>query len=275
MIADTEIVVLSDMHSGGSTALFPNRFWQFANQNHTPTKHQKKMFAHYELCAAYGLERRRGRRLIVIHDGDAIEGYHHNTQQTLTQNKQEQAEVHCELMDYFLERVKFGRGDELYYVNGTETHTGQYEEKIAEDMGAKRNPAGGHVFEHLELTINGKLFWFAHHGAGAGAGANEGNGLRNFLRNVYYDCLKIGATPPDCIVTGHVHKPTWNTYIAHEPDDFRVMHGIICPSWQMKTRYGYKAAPVQTTEIGAVFISVPVAGDIPKPKLLRMATDKV
>jgi hypothetical protein len=256
------------MHSGGTTALFPPRFWQFQHKNHTPTQQQKALFSHFKKCADHAAQERKGRRLVIVHDGDAIDGYHHQTEQVVTHNKQEQSEVHIELMDYFMRAAKFGKGDELYYVSGTAVHTSDVEHDIAKDLGAK----GRSVHDHLELTINKKRLWFAHHGKGRGQGANEGNGLRNFLRNVYHDCKKRETQPPDYIITGHTHTPTWNTYIAREKKDFFEMHGIICPSWQMKTRYGYMVAPVDANEVGAVFLKIDADGTAYKPKFMLMDT---
>lgn len=272
MSSDTVIAVLSDMHSGGSTALFPNKFWQFKHTNHTPTPQDKKIFAHFDKCAASVAKQRKGKRLIIVHDGDAIEGYHHNTLQVHTANKAEQAELHIELMDHFMKRVGYTKGDALYYINGTETHTGEVEQEIARDLGAKKNPEGGHVFDHLELKINGRTLWFAHHGKGRGAGAGEGNPLINMMRNVYYDNLKRGLPSPDVIVTGHTHTPAYSVFVVREGGKFRTMRSIIAPSWQRKTRYGYKAAPIEVNEIGAVSIQIGSDGRVWEPDFELMNT---
>ena len=272
-MSETIVVVLSDMHSGGTTALFPNRFMQFKHINHTPTPKQKTIFNHFDKCAKAIAERRRGRRMVLIHDGDAIEGWHHNSQEIITANKAEQREIHEELMDHFLRRVGFKKSaDELYYINGTETHTGEHENEIAKSMGAKKPPYAGHVWDHLELKINRRLLWFAHHGKGRGKGPNEGSGLRLFLRDVYYDCLKRSLPPPDMVITGHTHTPTYNTFIVREGGDFRTLHGIIAPSWQMKTRYAYKASPVDVNEIGSVDFDISEAGEISRPRFQILGT---
>ncbi len=269
---DTTIAILADMHSGGTTALFPNKFWQFKHKNHTPTKQDMEMFGHFKKCAELIGARRKGKRLIVVHDGDAIEGWHHNSQQIHTANKDEQAEIHVELMDYFLNKIKFGKGDKLYYINGTETHTGEKEDKIAEYLKAQKNPEGGRVFDHLSLNINGRTIWFAHHGKGRGTGANEGNGLIILLRNIYFDNLKLGLASPDMIITGHTHTPAYSVFTVRERENFRMMHAIIAPSWQRKTRYGYKAAPVEVNEIGAVTFDISRSGEISQPKFILMQT---
>jgi predicted phosphodiesterase len=258
------------MHSGGSTALFPNKFWQFQNGNHTPTDKQKEMYRHFENCIAYAKDRRKNRRLIVVHDGDAIEGVHHNSIQNITHNTDEQTEIHLDLMDTFLRGVKFNKkgGDRLYYVSGTESHTGEKESVIARDIGAEE----GKVFDFLDLTLNGRTLWFLHHGKGRGRGANEGNALRNWLRDVYWDCKKSGTAPPDMVISGHTHTPTWNVYVARDKSSFHMIHGIVCPSWQAKTRFGWKVAPVDVNEIGAVYIEVTASGDIRTPHFILQET---
>jgi predicted phosphodiesterase len=270
-IQDTLVVVLSDMHSGGSTALFPNRFVQFKHVNHTPTPLQKGLFQHFDKCADYAREHRKDRRLIIVHDGDAIEGVHHNSIQVITQDKAEQAALHTELMDYFMRRAEFSRvkGDKLYYVSGTETHVDDKEWEIAKDLRAEQKD-GRRVFDELELNINGRKFWFVHHGPKKGTGPTQGNALRLWLGRVYWDCLQSGTKAPDMIVTGHVHTPAWNTYVM----DFHMIHGVIAPSWQAKTRFAYKVAPLDKNEIGAVFVKVNADGEIRTPVILRKDTDQ-
>jgi hypothetical protein len=131
------------MHSGSSNALFVNRLWQDENQNHTPNERQKDIYKVFEQCADYARDARKGKRLIVIHNGDAIEGVHHNSLQICVHNKASQAEIHTELMDTFLRRAKFEKkqGDRLFYVRGTETHVEDIEAEIAKDLDAEKTPA--------------------------------------------------------------------------------------------------------------------------------------
>jgi hypothetical protein len=268
-IQDTLIVVLSDTHSGGSTALFPNRYMQFKHSDHKPSKLQRAMWKHFEKCAQYAREHRQGKRLIVIHNGDAIEGVHHGSLQAVTFIKDEQAEIHIELMDYFLTAADFNREtDQLFYVSGTEVHVGEKEDRIAKDLGAN----GKRAYDQLELEVNGKMLWIAHHGKKKGAGANEGNALRNFLRDQYLDCKKIDRRPPNILISGHVHTAAWNMYVAREKAGYHVVHGIICPSWQAKTRFVYKAAPMEVNEIGAVFLEIAADGQIGTPHFELMET---
>jgi hypothetical protein len=266
-IQDTIVVNLSDMHSGGTTALFLPRFWEGMHGNHTPTKDQKQMWRHFDKCAKIIREKREGKRLIVVHDGDAIDGVHHDSPQIITRNKNEQIEIHTEIMDHFLQVSGWDRdsGDKLYYVTGTEIHVNDSENIIGEDLGAEMD-GEKYAFDFLPLSVNNKILWFAHHGGRAGKGANKGNALRNNLKHVYFDCLNEKQMPPDMLITGHSHDPFYETYNQWLGDDIHVLHGIILPSWQKKTRFAYRVAPVQVNKIGMAYFEITAEGEIHKPR---------
>jgi hypothetical protein len=183
--------------------------------------------------------------------------------------KDEQADIHIDLMDYFLTASGYDRKtDQLFYVSGTEVHVGDKEDQIAKDL----NASGKRAYDQLELEINGRLLWVAHHGKKKGAGANEGNSLRNYLRDLYLECQKVGQRPPDITFSGHVHTAAWNVYIARSKTSYHMIHGIITPSWQMKTRFAYQVAPMERNEIGAVFVEIAVDGQIHIPHFELMET---
>ena len=250
------LVSLSDMHSGGSTALFPDKSMtlKYDDKNAmrlTPSPEQKKLYKHFLQCAERVRKLADGRRIIIVHNGDAIEGMHHNSVQVMTPSPRHQSQIHIELMGTFLDRVGFSvkRGDELHYTSGTESHTGWEEYGIAGHFSA----LGAQYHDELKLKVNGLEIWYTHHGANAGKGANEGNAHRNWLRDIYFDALKCKASPPDLVITSHFHKCTYNSY----SDSFQhTIHGVILPSWQQKTRYAFRAAPFQRNDIGLVTTTI-------------------
>ena len=273
---DTLISILSDTHSGGSSALFPNRFWQFKHTNHTPTPKQRAMFEHFDKCAKYAGKARKNKRLIMVHDGDAIEGVHHGSIEAITFNRDEQCEVHVDLMDHFMKQARFSRkqGDRLFYVSGTESHVGDKEEGIAKDLCAEKTSNDTYVFDHLELEVNGRLVWFIHHGKARGKGANEGNALRNWLRDIFWECKKAGVRPPDLVVSGHTHTPAYGVYVVSDGDGYHMIHGIICPSWQQKTKFAKKVASVDRNQVGAAFVEIRADGEIRPPVILKQETEE-
>jgi predicted phosphodiesterase len=270
VIQDTLIVPLSDLHSGGSTALFPNKFYQFQHSNHTPTDQQKAMYQHFSACADQVLRARKNKRLIVVVDGDGTEGVHHNSLQVVTRLVEEQISIHIDLMDFFLRTVKFGKHDELYYVKGTECHTGDVEDVIGNDLGAVPTADGLHAWDSLRLTVNGKRIWFTHHGPGSGKGAKKGNAMRVWLSDRFYEAVNEGEDPPHFIVTGHTHDPFYQVYVARYRGTYHALRGLICPSWQQRTRYANGKVPLDRNKIGLQYFSVSAAGDISDPVELLM-----
>ena len=263
----TLIANLSDFQTGSTTALFPNRDWKGLHQNHSPTKNQIVMHAHFVACADL-LRKRGNRNLVIINSGDSIDGNHHGTHQLITTVIHEQVAIHEELMQEFMERCGFSlsNGDRLIYVQGTEAHTGEEEPQIAADLGAA-------ISDHIELRINGALLWFVHHGASVGSGPNEGNALRNRLRDIYYDCVDDGDPIPDMISYSHKHRPVKNVFFGHR----KKIWGYVNPSWQMKTRFGYMVAPVARTKIGMTVTEITDDGRVNEPyfHLLKTESSKV
>lgn len=275
---DTIIAVLSDLHSGSSRALFPNRVVDFKSNgnSHRPNSQQEKIYKHWKVTAQKIKELRKNKAVILVHNGDAIEGIHHGTREIVgAANHDEQAQLHIELMGEFQDFINWQRGDKLYYVTGTETHVLDKESEIAEKAGGQQYADGLYSCNLLELPIAGHKVWFVHHGAGAGAGANEGNMMRNWLRDIYWDAKKYNKIPPSLIFTGHVHEPTYNNYVANDGGTYRLVHGVICPSWQSKTRYANQQAPVSMNKIGAVTVEVKADGEIKTPIFYIQETESI
>jgi hypothetical protein len=265
-------VTLSDFHSGSNFALFLPRKWQGLKNNHFPTSLQIKIRKRFEKLAAEVKAARGGKRVRLVHDGDAIDGDHHHSGDVCTLNQMEQADIHIQLMAEFQKRIGWQAGDELYYTRGTQTHVEEYENYIGREMNAVAN-GDSFMWDLLRLKTNGVTAWFVHHGPGRGEGANEGNTMRNWLRNIYMEAVKDGRPVPDILYTGHVHNPTYSTYIWRREMEFRTMHGVILPSWQAKTVYAHMRAPVQVNKIGGVYQEIKADGTICIPRFCVMTTD--
>lgn len=279
-IKETVLAVLSDTHTGSSTALFPAQGFKGNHVEDNPILPNKRQKMIQGVMATFRGEvavARKDKRLIIVMLGDAIDGFHHGSMQESLFREQDQIEAHVSIMRDFMERTGFDKqkGDELYYVRGTEAHVKDNEKSIARKLNAKKSQSGIHVHEILELPINGKLFVFAHHGKGRGEGANEGNELRNFLRNNTIDRRKDGVKVFDVLVSGHTHGHTWATWNERmEEGKFRGVHGVICPSWQAKTTYAYGKVALSINSVGGVYINIGVDGKIGDPQFVtRKTTD--
>lgn len=269
---DVMRVVVSDMHSGSNYALFLPREWHGKNTSHIPRSKQTEIRKHFEKFCDEIASRRGDKKIELVHNGDATDGDHHHSGDVCTLNPLEQADIHIELMIELQRRIGWRRGDELYYTRGTQVHVNEFENYIGKELNAV--PDGDFfVWDLLELQTNGTLSWFVHHGPGRGKGANEGNPLKAWLKNIYYDALNDRRRAPDIVYTGHVHDPTYNTHIYRQGMNFNTMHGVILPSWQMKTTYAHMVTPVSKNKIGGVYHDIKADGTISIPQFCVMDTE--
>jgi hypothetical protein len=266
------------MHTGSSTALFPRNGYQGegTEDNHiSPNEKQAEIHHTFIRFSGEVAKARKGRRLILVNLGDAIDGFHHGSMQESLFKEKDQCAAHVLLMQDFMKRVAFDKkkGDELHYVRGTEIHVKDAENEMAQELGAVKADTGLFVNEILSLNINGLMNVFAHHGKNRGAGGNEGNALRNFLRDVRFDREKDGLPQIDILWSGHTHGHTWANHVARKRDgNFHVMHGVICPSFQAKTRYALAKVPMAVNSVGGVFAKIGVDGTFSNPRFVVQTT---
>lgn len=283
-----KIIPLSDLHSCGSTALFPyydgrdlgyaphknmtgeNGAWQFKHQKYMPTGKQYLMFQQFTKCAEQIAQDRAEYKFIVVENGDGIDGKHHETPQLATRQISEQVDVHVWLMEYFLAKIGFDRtlGDALYIGAGTECHDGDEEDNIAERLKADTLPNGDDAFDFLPMDANGNRCWFLHQGASAGKGFSSGNALHNWMKNKYWECLEEGRKLPDLVFSGHYHKSVYDTFTRRD----KTIHGIILPPFQLKTRFGNKIAAAELEEVGIRTVDIDEAGNIKVNKAMTIKT---
>ena len=265
-------VVISDTHSGSNYALFVDRAWHGVKTSHIPRAGQIRIRKHFEEFAEEIRVARQGKKIRLIHNGDAIDGDHHHSGDVCSLYAQEHADIHVELMNELQKRVEWQAGDELYYTKGTPTHVNEFENYIGRELNAVPN-GEFYAWEFLALITNGALSWFVHHGPRPGQGANETNGLHNWLKGIYYDALKDRRSIPDIVYTGHVHQPTYAPFGYRIGMEFHNMHGVILPSWQMKTSFAWQKAPVSKNKIGGVIHEIKADGTVTIPKFSIMETE--
>ncbi len=263
---DTLHVLLSDMHTGSNKALFLASHWQSKKTgvNHSPTNEQIGIRKQWDKFTQETAKARKGKKVRLVMDGDAIDGVHHGGFDLCSSDPLEHADIHIQLMAQFQKSIGWQRGDELYYVKGTEVHVNDWENYVGDELNAVS------VSDFLRLDTNGVVSWFVHHGKGAGMGDSEGNAIRNWLKAIRNEAMKDNTETPDIIYTGHVHQPTYSTYTYRNSMQFRNMHGIVLPSWQLKTRYAWKVAPVSKNRIGGVLHEIKADGTITVPQFSVM-----
>lgn len=254
-------VCISDLHCGGTTAIFPDYKMDFTlngkkSYNHTPTIEQKAMYRHLMKSAKIIKERAKGKQIAVRVNGDVIEGSHHNTVEVVSTFPQHHIEIFKEVFDEFLSELGFSvkNGDILIFTSGTEAHTTWIDNEVVQLY----SHFGAEFYDELKTVVNGRLLWFTHHGANGGNGHNEGNAYHNWLKSIYFNSLKEKQRPPDVVVSSHFHKSISDVYVQ----DWHYMYGFLLPSYQMKTRYAIRATPFQRNDIGLQTFNITAEGGV-------------
>lgn len=251
-IKDSKFIVPSDLHIGGSTAIFPPKITLpplMANEKqrvYTADPHQLSIFNHMMKQARRIKKESIGKQKVIVFNADLIEGLHHNTIQLKLPMVSDMVTVAIDVIETFLQEVGFSvkNGDELYFGSGTESHVGYSEVNIAKHF----SHLGAEYYDELKLKKHGKNIWFTHQWVGVGKGHNEGNALYNALKSLYYDCLKEGKQMPDLAIGSHFHKAGLGSYTQK----FKTYYGLITPSLQMKTRFGQKVSAFERNDVGFI-----------------------
>jgi hypothetical protein len=268
----TVIAIIGDTHVGSTVGLCPPGQWQHEDGYHRPGPFQKLLWKEWSEYWAKVRAARENARLIVVHNGDAVDGNHHRTTQIWTPMPGEQERAHIECMDWALNEVGFDEeaGDQLYYTSPTKAHGGegnQSDERIARDLGAvfrkkpkrKGGKDGSALFPHLSLSLHGGSVRIdiKHHGPGPGTRLwTKGNALRSILKNIYIEALERSEKIPKkwFYVWSHNHR-----YLPPERvhTNNGTLEGTLMPAFQGITHYiGTKQPGDMVADIGAFYFVV-------------------
>lgn len=274
MKRDTVIAFPADEHAGSPVGLLPGGQWSFVNGGyHNPDTTQRMITRLWVDSWEKVAKARKGKRLVIVNVGDAVEGMHHNTTQVITPRVDEHERMHIASMGRALDIVNFDekKGDLLYYVGGTPSHVGQggqSEERIARDLGAVPMVAptlpdgedGTYLWPRLLLDVNEKLFDIAHHGAGMGTRPwTRSNPMRGKLQSVYFEAMERGSKPPNVWIRAHRHVKVHDIFMSST--GLRI-DGFVTPAFQSKTEFGYKVAGDMLASMGLLWFDISAAGQI-------------
>lgn len=264
---DTVIAVFNDEHSGSSVAPLMRKQWQFREGNMYPNELQSLLWDQYRETAYLIGQKRAGKRLIVIKLGDSIDGLHHETKELVTHYLDHQKEIHREHTDYSLKAMGFDSadGDLMYWVAGTPAHAGEAEEELARDFDCVPYSEARRVWPMLNIEINGVYCMFFHHGSAMGRGPAKGNGLRNRMRNLYYEYMDRGQRVPQLFITADKHEKGYELLTRNGEI---LMHGIISPAWQVKSDFVYRVMSEALPNVGGLTVEIKADGTICKPNFM-------
>ena len=265
---DAILVPISDLHSGGSTALFPARQMQLLVGNREPGYIQKIIRGQWEEVIDNIRQCRNKRRVILVLNGDMVDGDHHGSVENFSTLQTDQIDIAEELIDELMQGIKFdSKTDSLYMTKGTYVHTGhqaQAEEQIAKDFDAVPFISAGEeeqtrrLHHQLKLSINGRRFNVQHEGASVGRRPwTEDNGLFYLLKTKWFKYLQGEHDLADYYIYSHLHQYQQATYA---PRKGKVLNARITPSWQFRTSYAEKFDEMD--KVGGYYLTVDGDGTV-------------
>lgn len=270
IMTDTVIAIHSDLHVGSSVAVCPLK-WNLLEGGTFRASPGQRILHRQWVKSAKNVrtllnEGDQRKRLVIVINGEPIDGDHHESHQLITKVKTEQLEMAISLLDEWLQIVEYNpqSGDCIYLVRGTSAHEkGEHLNVIGRDFdgvvpyrkdSSPTTKDGRYYHDKLRRRVNGKLFDIAHHGFGVGSKAwLKSNTIRWWLISMYFEALEEGMPIPDYVIRSHNHVYTFDRY--------KDMWGCVTPSWQLKTNFGYKvAANNHLNTIGMIYFDVLESG---------------
>ena len=252
------VVVISDTHIGCALALcHPDGAALDDGGKYQPSRLQKKVWSYWdEFWTSWVPQVTKGEPFVVVHNGDVIDGVHHNATSQWSHNLGDQV-AHAEQILKPIVKLCEGR---YYQIRGTEAHVGKSgteEERLARKLGAIPNEDGQHARYELWLRIggpNGPLCYFLHHIGNTSSAQHEASAVNAELASMYADAGRWHRESPLVVVRSHRHRCCEVRLPA--PGGYATV--FVTPAFQLKTPFAWKiaGARVTTPQIGGSLIRV-------------------
>ena len=254
------LVVISDTHSGCRMALCPREGVHLDDGGeYLPSELQLKLCDWWdEFWDKWVPAVTHGEPWDLCHNGDAVEGVHHDSVTQISHNLHDQGEIAYCLLQPVVDLCK-ASGGSYYHIRGTEAHvskSGQEEERLAKRLGAVPNDYGQHARWELWKRVGGGLVHLLHHIGTTSSSAHESSAVNAELSTSYVEAGRWDHEPPDCLVRSHRHRCIEVRLPARKHGELRYASAIVTPAWQLKTPFAYKIAGARQSQpqIGGILI---------------------
>lgn len=258
------LVVISDTHCGCRLGLCPESVGLDDGGTYHPSEFQKKLLQYWNsFWNDFVPVATRGEPFAIVHNGDAIDGVHHNSTTQISHNLEDQSEIARVLLEPLVELAQ-GR---YYHIRGTEAHVGKSgaeEERLARRIGALRNTenqaARYDLWKKIVDPTNGSqhLIHLLHHVGTTGSSAYEATAVHKEYTESCVESARWRLPPPDVIVRSHRHRhlkievPTGNAATSETGKGI----AVVTPGWQGKTPFAWKipGARLSLPQFGGIVI---------------------
>ena len=200
----------------------------------------------------------KGEPFDLVHNGDVIDGVHHNSTTQISHNIKDQRNLAIAVLQ---PKVKLAQ--RYFSVRGTPAHVGQSsteEEEVAEQLGAIPNGDGQHSRYELWLKMGGHLVHFLHHVGTTSSSAHESSAVNAELAAEFVEASRWGEKAPSVIVRSHRHR----AIEIRLPARHGYATAAVTPAWQLKTPFSWKIAGARLAppQLGGMVIRLDDTGAI-------------
>ncbi len=247
------VVVISDTHIGCKVALcHPDGAELDDGGTYMPSKFQLKIWNYWkEFWGEWVPRVTKGEPFIVVHNGDVMDGVHHNSTTQWSHNLRDQVE-HARKI---LEPVVKACDGRYYQIRGTEAHVGKSgteEERLARELGAIPSAEGMFARYELWLRVKNRLCHFLHHVGTTSSAQHEASAINAELSAMYTEAGRWGQEPPTIVIRSHRHR----SLMVRLPTTDGYAISAVTPAWQGKTPFAWKipGARITTPQFGGLLI---------------------
>src|SRR5258706_5375662 len=187
----------------------------------------------------------KGEDYVIVHNGDIIDGVHHNSTTQISHNLDDQRNIAIQVLKPIVNKPKC-KG--YYQIRGTEAHVGQSaenEEAIAKALGAIQDEGGRYSRWEMWLTF-GKakiLVHFTHHIGTTNSAAYESTAVHKELIESYTEAGRWKHDHPDVLVRSHRHR-FYKVELAARNEN---AISVVTAGWQLKTPFSYRLTMVRSS----------------------------
>jgi hypothetical protein len=220
------LVVISDLHVGGTTALWPpdGKLESGNIVGYGDNAHQRWLWEVWQdtiktIKSTFGDD-----PFALLLNGDLVEGAHHH-------NKEVCAAIEADHMEAAIQLLQplSALANETYVIRGTECHTKDYERVIAKALGA--NYCGDKAL----IRVHGTLIDAAHHMPTSGRAYLEAGALSILMGNARLNYARVGHELPKVFLRAHRHVGGFYS------DGTAAV--ISTGAYQLLTRWAFKVVP--------------------------------
>lgn len=240
--APTAMLLLSDLHVGSVWAWAPEK--DDDRDGRTHGRWFRDWVRAQWLEFSIWLDENAGENFVTVINGDAIEGVHHSGHELLSKSWT----VQCRWVREMLAPTIKGP---VYFIKGTECHTHDDEDEIANAIAASGIPVvpakHGVTHDCARIEMNGLSHWIRHHSGVPGRRWTAEGAVANHLADLRLDVATAGHKPPDVLCVAHGHQ-----YSAVQGQCGGM--AIRTPSWKGIDRYTHKASRAEIPCVGGVLL---------------------